>query len=149
MQLETTFRDPRSVTVPSILLVEDDLPVAGLTELSLRRRGFNVSVVHDAEAAWRLLQQSHLDLVVADFLLPGMNGVQLCRRMCQDTALAKVPVIVLTAYPSRVVLPPAVEQNVMLISKPFHPEKLACAIREMLTDSPVEGEPAQTSGWRR
>jgi DNA-binding response OmpR family regulator len=83
--------DPSS---PRILLVDDDMTLAGMLSESLELQGLRVDVVHDAESALARLDSDPPDLVVLDVMLPGMSGFEALRRLRERH---DVPVIMLTA----------------------------------------------------
>jgi PAS domain S-box-containing protein len=64
-----------------VLLVEDDPLTRRLLETVIRSCGYEVTACADAETAWRIYQQDTHPLIVLDWMLPGMDGLQLCRRM--------------------------------------------------------------------
>jgi len=78
-----------------ILLVEDEVKLARMIELELGYEGYQVSVVHDGLAGLTTARDSHLDLIILDWLLPGLSGLEVCRRL-RSTG-DQVPVILLTA----------------------------------------------------
>ena len=78
-----------------LLVVEDDPDLAQLARLHLEDEGFRVRVEHDGSEALRLAQREHFDLVVLDLMLPGMNGLEVCRALRQGPDY--VPIIVVTA----------------------------------------------------
>ncbi|MFI9825773.1 response regulator [Streptomyces sp. NPDC052013] len=80
--------------MPRVLLIEDDPSVRQGVELGLRRRGHDVHSAATAEAGLAALSEFRPDLLLLDLMLPGMNGVQVCHRVRQDSQL---PIIMLTA----------------------------------------------------
>ncbi|MER5629634.1 response regulator transcription factor [Streptomyces nitrosporeus] len=80
--------------MPRILLIEDDPSVREGVELGLRRRGHEVLAVETGEAGLGALDPFRPDLVLLDLMLPGMNGVLVCRRVRETSQL---PIIMLTA----------------------------------------------------
>jgi DNA-binding response OmpR family regulator len=80
---------------PHILLVEDEVKLARFVELELSSEGYRVSVAHDGMSGLALARESQPDLAILDWMLPGLTGVELCRRL-RSTGI-KVPVILLTA----------------------------------------------------
>ena len=78
-----------------ILLVEDEVKLARFIELELGSEGYRVSVAHDGMSGLSLVRESEPDLAILDWMLPGLTGVELCRRM-RSTGI-KIPVILLTA----------------------------------------------------
>lgn len=79
-----------------ILLVEDERNIASFIERGLHEFGHTVSVTHDGTTAWELLQHEAFDLLVLDIIMPGINGLDLCRQYRQKEGY-QTPVIMLTA----------------------------------------------------
>ena len=82
--------DPR----PRVLVVDDESQMVSIVAFALETQGFEPVTARSAEAAWRLIESEHFDLLVLDVMLPGASGVQLCERV---RAVSDVPVILLTA----------------------------------------------------
>jgi DNA-binding response OmpR family regulator len=78
-----------------ILLVEDEVPLARFIELELVAEGYRISVAHDGIAGLTLARESTPDLAILDWMLPGLSGLELCRRL--RATGNKMPVILLTA----------------------------------------------------
>ncbi len=78
-----------------ILLVEDEVKLARFIELELETEGYRVSVAHDGMLGLSLARESEPDLAVLDWMLPGLTGIELCRRL--RATGNKIPVILLTA----------------------------------------------------
>ncbi|KAB8321232.1 response regulator transcription factor [Tolypothrix campylonemoides VB511288] len=78
-----------------ILLIEDEIKLARFIELELNSEGYRITVAHDGMAGLTLARESSPDLVILDWMLPGLTGVEVCRRL--RTTGNKVPVILLTA----------------------------------------------------
>ena len=79
-----------------IILVEDEINIASFIERGLREFGHEVSVVYDGNAGWELLQNESFDLLILDIIMPGMNGLELCRVYRQRFGYHS-PVVMLTA----------------------------------------------------
>ena len=79
-----------------IILVEDEINIASFIERGLREFGHEVSVVYDGNAGWELLQNESFDLLILDIIMPGMNGLELCRMYRQRFGYHS-PVVMLTA----------------------------------------------------
>ena len=79
-----------------IILVEDEINIASFIERGLREFGHEVSVVYDGNAGWELLQNESFDLLILDIIMPGMNGLELCRMYRQRSGYHP-PVVMLTA----------------------------------------------------
>ncbi len=68
----------------TVLIVEDDADIAELVRMHLAEAGHALEVCHDGSKAWERYQKKHFDLVVLDIMLPGMDGLEICRRIRQD-----------------------------------------------------------------
>lgn len=79
----------------NILLVEDEVKLARFVELELSCEGYKVSVAHDGLTGLTAARETHPDLLILDWMLPGLSGIEICRRL-RSTG-DKVPVILLTA----------------------------------------------------
>ena len=114
-----------------ILLVEDEIKLARFIELELESEGYRVSVAHDGMSGLSLARESEPDLAILDWMLPGLTGVELCRRL--RATGSKIPVILLTARDE-------VEDRVAgldagaddYVVKPFSIEELLARIRSHL-----------------
>ena len=83
------------MTAQHILLVEDEIKLARFIELELESEGYRVTVAHDGMSGLSLMRESEPDLAILDWMMPGLTGVELCRRL-RSTGI-KIPVILLTA----------------------------------------------------
>jgi two-component system, OmpR family, phosphate regulon response regulator PhoB len=82
---------------PKILIVEDEQALATLITYNLEAEGFEVSVETRGDDAEVHLQESVPDLLLLDWMLPGISGIELCRRLRQRPATKAIPIIMLTA----------------------------------------------------
>src|SRR4030067_1124313 len=78
----------------SVLVVDDDLKTVELVKLYLNRDGYRVLTAHDGVEALRLAREGHPDLIVLDLMLPGMDGLEVCRTLRKES---DVPIVMLTA----------------------------------------------------
>ena len=79
-----------------ILLAEDEVNIASFIERGLKEFGHSVTVCHDGNTGWRILQEEPFDLVVLDIIMPKINGLELCHLYRQMFGY-QAPVIMLTA----------------------------------------------------
>ncbi|MFC3493719.1 two-component system response regulator CseB [Glycomyces rhizosphaerae] len=124
-----------------VLFVEDDDVIREATQLSLERDGFRVSVAADGRAGLDAFFAVQPDVALLDVMLPGMNGVSLCRRIREHSL---VPVIMLSARDDPVDVVVGLEAGADdYITKPFDSAVLTARIRAALrrteTPSPAEG----------
>jgi two-component system OmpR family response regulator len=129
-------------TPPHVVVVDDDPDIRGLLRQVLERYGFSASALPSGADLWPILEREVVDLVVLDLMLPGTDGLALCRELRARTT---VPVIMLTARAD------AVDRIVGLevgaddyVGKPFDPRELVARIRTVLRRSGGGG-----SGGRR
>lgn len=85
-----------------ILIVEDDYDIAESLQYNFRREGFSPVVAESGEKGLRLAlnEKSPPSLIILDLMLPGMSGMELCRRLRREPLTAKTPIIMLTAKAS-------------------------------------------------
>ena len=83
--------------VERILLVEDEKTISELVAESLKRRGYLVETAFDGDTGLFAVETSLPDLVILDVMLPGMDGWEVCRRIHENPATRRIPVLMLTA----------------------------------------------------
>ena len=85
------------------VVADDDRIATAILQRSLERWGVDVTVVHDGEAAWQTLRGGAApDLAIIDWMMPGIDGIELCRRIRADPALASLYVLLLTGRGTRI-----------------------------------------------
>jgi two-component system OmpR family response regulator len=80
--------------IPHLLIVDDDKETCVLLSKFLVRHGYRVSIAHDSKAMNRVLETARVNLIVLDLMLPGVDGLAICRRL---RAASSLPIIMLTA----------------------------------------------------
>ncbi len=115
---------------PRILLVEDDLTIRQMTQLALERDGFAVSTAHDGASGLAAFRAEPPDLVILDVMLPGVDGVSVCRAIREKSV---VPIVMLTARTDPVDVVLGLEAGADdYVTKPFEPSILAARLRAVL-----------------
>jgi CheY-like chemotaxis protein len=117
----------------TILVADDETHILHVVSLKLRNAGFKVLTAQDGQEALELAQQEKPDLVITDYHMPQLSGLELCQRLKQDPATNGIPAIMLTARGYH--LDPAdTEQSGILrmLSKPFSPRQLLATVNEVL-----------------
>jgi len=118
------------VTARTVLVVEDEATIAASVAARLRKEGFRVETAPDGLIALQRSRELHPDLVVLDVMLPGLDGLEVCRELQRERA---VPVLMLTARDSEedTVVGLAVGADDYL-TKPFSPRELVARVKALL-----------------
>ena len=112
-----------------LLVVDDNIDTCDMTAKLLSALGYDVDVAYDGRAALRLVDQRQYGLAILDYEMPGMNGVDLFRRI--RLARPDLPAIFLTAYTTIDVVFPAIDAGVLhVMSKPADFEELKSIIEK-------------------
>ncbi|MGO8919018.1 MAG: response regulator [Stellaceae bacterium] len=137
---------------PHLLVVEDDREISTLISRFLGKQGFRVSVVPDGRGMIRALADGRIDLIILDIMLPGADGLSLCRRVRSQST---VPIIILTALGEETDRIIGLEMGADdYLHKPFNPRELLARIRAVLrraTAVQAGGESTHVlgfEGWR-
>jgi DNA-binding response OmpR family regulator len=128
--------------VHKILVVDDEPSITNLLEYNLRRSGYEVLVAHDGRAALRLAEAGQPDLVILDLMLPGLDGLAVCRELRREGA---IPIIMLTARDEEVDRVVGLELGADdYVTKPFSVRELMARVKAVLrrTASEKSGVPA-------
>ena len=129
-----------------ILVVDDEKDIVDLVAYNLEREGFTVVRAFDGQKAWDKVRAEKPDLVVLDLMLPGMSGLEICKRIRGDAMTRDLPVIMLTARTDPVDIVLGLELGADdYVTKPFGVRELVARVRAVLrrqerelsdTDSP-------------
>lgn len=137
---------------PHILIVEDDQEISKLVARYLRANDYRVSVSIDGRQMNAALETSRIDLIVLDLMLPGEDGLSLCRRL---RAKSSVPIVMLTAKGEEIDRIVGLEIGADdYLSKPFNLRELLARIRAVLRRAAVDDRPSVRAraltfqGWR-
>ena len=113
----------------SILVVDDDPDICALLEFKLSSGGHEVSVEHDGEAALAALELQQVDLVLLDWMMPRMGGLEACLAMRADDRYSHIPVLMLTAKAQEADVQRGLAAGADdYILKPFSPREVAARI---------------------
>lgn len=129
-----------------ILLVDDDSDLLDVTAYALRREGFNVIVATDGMHALQRWESDHPDLIITDVAMPRMNGLELCRRVRQESS---TPVILLTAMNKEEQIIQGFQMGADdYVTKPFSPRQLAMRALAVWRRGSSTSEPEPTRQLR-
>lgn len=112
-----------------ILIVEDDLVLAQTVRVALALEGHSVEVAGDGEQALALFETGQYELVVTDFQLPKMDGLELAQAIKERAPWC--PIILITAYAETVLHTGTVSNVDIVLGKPFSRAQLAAAMRKI------------------
>jgi two-component system phosphate regulon response regulator PhoB len=134
----------------SILIVEDEPEIRELLNFSLVRAGFDVAEAASGEMALQYLDNKLPDILIVDWMLPGMSGVELAKRLRRDELTNKLPLLMLTARSEETDLLKSFESGIDdYMSKPFSPRELVARIKALLRRTGVpEDDTVESSGIR-
>jgi CheY-like chemotaxis protein len=117
----------------TILVADDESHILHVVSLKLRNAGYRVITARDGAEALELAQYEHPHLLITDYHMPQLSGIELCQRLKQDPATADIPAIMLTAR-GYSLEPGDTEKSGILrmLSKPFSPRQLLATVEEVL-----------------
>ncbi|WP_428622594.1 response regulator [Sedimenticola sp.] len=132
-----------------ILVVDDDLEIRNLLQAYLEQNGYRVTTVGEGKTMNRVLEEQRIDLVVLDLMLPGADGLELCRNL---RVKSKIPIIMLTARGDEMDRILGLEMGADdYLPKPFNPRELLARIKVVLrrtTALPFEQQESTTRTLR-
>ena len=121
------------MTKPSLLLVEDDRALADLLTWHFSREGYDIVRSADGEEALLLADERTPDLVILDWMIEGVTGIEVCRRLRRRTSTAHVPIIMLTARGEESDRIRGLETGADdYVTKPFSPRELLARVGAVL-----------------
>ncbi len=118
---------------PLILIVEDEAPIVTLLRYNLEREGFRVIEASDGEEALLLSAERKPDLILLDWMLPLLSGIEVCRRLRRSAEAKTVPIIMLTARGEEGDRVRGLNSGADdYVTKPFSPSELIARVRAVL-----------------
>ncbi len=147
MNSTVTFKSmtiQNTIQIKKILVVDDDPRLRDLLRRYLTEQGFNVFVSEDSREMTKLWQREHFDLLVLDLMLPGEDGLSICRRL--RGGHDNTPIIILTAKAEDIDRIVGLEMGADdYLSKPFNPRELLARINAILRRRGTEEHPGAPS----
>ena len=118
-----------------ILVADDESHILHVVSLKLRNAGYSVVTARDGQEAFDLASAERPDLLITDYHMPQLSGLELCQKLKLDVATANIPAIMLTARGYHLE-PNDTEQSGILrmLSKPFSPRQLLATVQEVLME---------------
>jgi two-component system alkaline phosphatase synthesis response regulator PhoP len=129
----TSELQTENVGAKTILVADDESHILNVVSLKLRNAGFRVLTARDGQEALDIAIAERPDLLITDYHMPQLSGLELCRRLQQDAGTAGIQKIMLTARGYHLE-PQDTEQSGILrmLSKPFSPRHLLATVNEIL-----------------
>ena len=116
-----------------ILVVDDEQDILELVSYNLQKEGFHIETSLNGEDALQKIRSDRFDLVLLDLMLPGMQGMELCRTLKSDDTTASMPIIMLTAKSEELDKVLGLEMGADdYITKPFSPRELIARVKAVL-----------------
>ena len=113
-----------------ILVVDDETHILHVVSLKLRNAGYDVITAEDGEEALELAKRQQPDLIITDYQMPFMTGVELCEKLLNDPATRGIPAILLTARGFYLPSDRLAQTNIRdVMTKPFSPREIAGRVR--------------------
>jgi DNA-binding response OmpR family regulator len=129
--------NPQDRERPLIVVADDDDDIVALVAYRLERSGYDIVTAHDGEEALRLILEHRPELAVLDVMMPGLDGYELTRRIRQNEATSRMPVILLTARVQEADVTRGFEAGADdYIEKPFSPQELRARVQSILGRPP-------------
>ena len=121
------------MTIPYVLIVEDEDALGALLQYNLDKEGYRVGIATDGEEALMLVDEQAPDLIILDWMLPKVSGVEVCRRLRARNETRNLPIIMLTARGEESDRIRGLDQGADdYVVKPFSMVELAARIRAVL-----------------
>lgn len=132
-----------------VLVVDDELSIRNVLERVLRQEGYSVITASDGDAAWKLLKDAAPDMILLDLMLPGMDGMELCRRIREDPLTKDLPVIVATGRGRLIDQVAGLDGGADdYLVKPFDPRELLARVAGLFRRCESEMQITRSSGQR-
>ena len=124
---------PMQLVEEKILLIEDDADISELLQYNFEREGYKVFIAGDGELGLRQASQLVPDLIVLDLMLPGLDGLSVCRKLRAHPQTQEIPIVILTAKGEESDVVIGLEMGADdYVTKPFSPKELLARIRAVL-----------------
>ncbi|HWP98044.1 MAG TPA: response regulator transcription factor [Syntrophomonadaceae bacterium] len=121
-----------------ILVVDDETHIVELVKFNLEKDGFEVLSAYDGRSGIDMVKNQSPDLILLDIMLPGMDGLKVCRSLKQDSHFSGIPIIMLTAKAEEFDTVLGLEMGADdYIKKPFSPRELVARVKARLRASKV------------
>jgi len=115
----------------SILIVDDELMLANLYAEYLSSEGFTTQIARDGEEALQVIKHSTIDILLTDFNMPNLNGLELIMKLRQDLQFDSIKIIIMTGEKNNKTACHAIQLSDEFIEKPFGLERLSSVLKSI------------------
>jgi two-component system phosphate regulon response regulator PhoB len=136
-------------TSKQVLIVDDEAPIREMIAVALEMAGYQCSEADSAQAAHAMIVDQKPDMILLDWMMPNMSGIELARRLRKDEMTADIPIIMLTAKGEEENKIKGLEAGVDdYITKPFSPRELVARLKAVLRRATPKGieDPVSVDG---
>jgi phosphate regulon transcriptional regulator PhoB len=133
MEAPNSARPSQSEAKRKVLIVEDEKDIRDLVRYNLEAEGFSVVEASDGEMGLALASRERPALVILDLMLPGLSGLEVCRKLRERDDTLRIPILILTARAAEVDKVLGLEMGADdYVTKPFSPRELAARVKAVL-----------------
>lgn len=128
----------------TILIIDDERDLLELVRYNLEKERFDVIVASDGQSGLDIAQRHRPDLIVLDLMMPGVDGLEVCRRLRGDERTARIPMIMLTARATEADRIVGLEMGADdYVTKPFSPRELVARVKAVLRRTTVQQQTSE------
>ena len=121
-----------------VLVADDEAAILSVISYKLRKEGLAVITARDGQEALELAKSQIPDLLIIDYQMPGLDGLEVCRQLRKESKTARMPVIMLTARGMDIDQADLERAGIsLLMAKPFSPKEVLCCAQELLSSQHV------------
>jgi two-component system, OmpR family, alkaline phosphatase synthesis response regulator PhoP len=123
----------------TILIADDETHILNVLSIKLQNAGYNVVTAQDGEEAYQLACEHKPDLVITDYQMPKLSGLELCTRLRGTSGTQDVPAVMLTARGFSMADRDTSQDNIReVITKPFSPREVLALVQRLIGEVPAE-----------
>jgi two-component system phosphate regulon response regulator PhoB len=128
----------------TILIIDDEKDLIEMVRYNLDKDGYDVISATDGQSGLGIAQAHKLDLIILDLMMPGIDGLEVCRRLRADARTSRIPLIMLTAKATEADRIVGLELGADdYVTKPFSPRELVARVKAILRRTSTQSEPEQ------
>ncbi len=122
--------------IKTILVVDDESHILNVVSLKLNNAGYEVHTAGDGEEGYDLARQIKPDLIITDYQMPFMTGLEMCRKLKEQIETADIPAIMLTARGYSINEVEMESANIAdVLSKPFSPREILTRVEQLIEET--------------